>query len=38
VLFIDDDEILAEMSKDMLRRLGYHVTVRNNSLEVLEVS
>ncbi len=28
--------ILAEMGKDMLERLGYHVTVRNSSLEALE--
>ncbi|MCP4337705.1 MAG: response regulator [Desulfobulbaceae bacterium] len=36
ILFIDDEEILAEMGKDMLERLGYHVTVRNNSIEALE--
>ncbi len=35
ILFIDDEEILAEMSKIMLERLGYHVTVRSNSLEAL---
>jgi PAS domain S-box-containing protein len=36
VLFIDDEEILAEMGKHMLERLGYHVTVRKSSLEALE--
>ncbi|MCP3891229.1 MAG: response regulator [Desulfobulbaceae bacterium] len=36
ILFIDDEEILAEMGKDMLERLGYHVTVRKGSLEALE--
>ncbi|MCP3891961.1 MAG: PAS domain-containing protein [Desulfobulbaceae bacterium] len=36
ILFIDDEEILAEMGKHMLERLGYHVTVRTNSLMALE--
>jgi CheY-like chemotaxis protein len=36
ILFIDDEEILAEMGKDMLERLGYHVTVRSNSIKALE--
>ncbi len=36
ILFIDDEEILAEMGKDMLERLGYHVTVRTSSLAALE--
>jgi PAS domain S-box-containing protein len=35
ILFIDDEDILAEMGKVMLERLGYRVTVRNNSLEAL---
>ncbi len=35
VLFIDDEELLAEMGKDMLERLGYHVTVRRSSIEAL---
>jgi PAS domain S-box-containing protein len=35
VLFIDDEELLAEMGKDMLERLGYHVTVRHGGLEAL---
>ncbi len=36
ILFIDDEEMLTEMGKSMLERLGYHVTVRNNSIEALE--
>lgn len=36
ILFIDDDELLADMGKDMLERLGYHVTVRRNGFEALE--
>ncbi len=35
ILFIDDEELLAEMGKDMLERLGYHVTVRHSSIEAL---
>ncbi len=37
ILFIDDEDLLADMSKDMLERLGYHVTVRKSSLEALEI-
>jgi PAS domain S-box-containing protein len=36
VLFIDDEDVLADMGKNMLERLGYHVTVRKSSLEALE--
>ncbi len=36
ILFVDDEEILAQMGKTMLERLGYHVTVRDSSLEALE--
>jgi CheY-like chemotaxis protein/anti-sigma regulatory factor (Ser/Thr protein kinase) len=35
ILFVDDEEMLAEIGKDMLERLGYHVTVRASSLEAL---
>ncbi len=35
ILYIDDEELLAEMGKIMLERLGYHVTVRRSSLEAL---
>ena len=35
ILFIDDEEILGEMARTMLERLGYTVTVKNNSLDAL---
>ncbi len=35
ILFIDDEKLLAEMGKEMLERLGYHVTARHSSLEAL---
>ncbi|HBG21168.1 MAG TPA: hypothetical protein DDY32_18350 [Desulfobulbaceae bacterium] len=35
ILFIDDESMLAEMSRTMLARLGYTVTVRTDSLEAL---
>ncbi|MCB2182477.1 MAG: PAS domain S-box protein [Desulfobulbaceae bacterium] len=35
ILFVDDDELLAEMGKDMLERLGYDVTMRCNSIDAL---
>ena len=35
ILFIDDEEILAEMGKAMLERLGYRVTMKMNSIEAL---
>jgi PAS domain S-box-containing protein len=37
ILFIDDEEFLAEMSKSMLERLGYQVTVQSSSLEGLTI-
>jgi PAS domain S-box-containing protein len=36
ILFIDDEDVLADMGKNMLERLGYHVTARKSSLEALE--
>lgn len=36
ILFIDDEEMLAELGKEMLERIGYKVTVRKSSLEALE--
>jgi CheY-like chemotaxis protein len=36
ILFIDDEEMLAEMGKTMLERLGYRVTARTNSIEALQ--
>ena len=35
ILFIDDEDILVEMGKIMLERLGYKVTTRTNSIEAL---
>ena len=35
ILLVDDEQILADMGKTMLERLGYKVTVRMNSLEAL---
>jgi PAS domain S-box-containing protein len=35
ILFVDDEEILAQMARTMLERLHYQVTVRGSSLEAL---
>lgn len=35
ILFVDDEAPLATLSKTMLERLGYHVTVQTSSLEAL---
>ena len=35
ILLIDDEQMLAEMSKAMLERLGYRVTSEKNSIEAL---
>ncbi len=37
ILFIDDDELIAEMGKNMLETLGYHATVHISSTEALKV-
>ncbi len=37
ILFIDDEEILTELGKEMLGRLGYHVTPMLKSSEALEL-
>lgn len=37
ILFIDDEEMLTEMGKTMLERLGYEVTAETNSLEALKI-
>ena len=37
ILFVDDEEMLAEMGKHMFERLGYRVTMRTNSIEALVV-
>ncbi len=36
ILFVDDEEMLAEMGKNMLERLGYRVTIETNSIEALK--
>lgn len=37
ILFIDDEEVLVEVGRGMLERLGYDVTVRTSSLEAVEL-
>ena len=37
ILFVDDEKLLASMGKDLIERLGYHVTVKQKSFEALEV-
>ena len=37
ILLVDDEEILAELGKTMLERLGYQVTVQTSSLEALAI-
>ncbi|WP_163339086.1 PAS domain-containing protein [Desulfopila sp. IMCC35008] len=37
ILFIDDEEMLAEMGKTMLERLGYKVTVETSSIQALRI-
>jgi len=36
ILLVDDEEVLLQMEKQMLERLGYQVTSRTSSLEALE--
>ncbi|MCL7489374.1 MAG: PAS domain-containing protein [Desulfobulbaceae bacterium] len=36
ILFVDDEELLVQMGRTMLQRLGYTVTVRSNSIDALE--
>jgi len=36
ILLVDDQDMVAQMEKQMLERLGYHVTARNNSIDALE--
>jgi len=35
VLFVDDEEALAQLGREMLEELGYQVTVRSDALEAL---
>jgi PAS domain S-box-containing protein len=37
VLFVDDEEMVTEMMRQMLGKLGYKVTVRKNGKEALEI-
>ena len=37
ILFVDDEEALAEVSKEVLEKLGYDVTIRTSSTEALEL-
>ncbi len=37
ILLVDDEEAIIEMAQSMLRRLGYQVTVVNDSLEAREI-
>ncbi len=37
ILFIDDEQVLANMGKQMLERLGYEVVSRPSSIEALEL-
>ncbi|MBU4262334.1 MAG: response regulator [Proteobacteria bacterium] len=36
ILFVDDEEMIADMGKNMLERLGYSVTTQVNSFEALQ--
>lgn len=36
ILFVDDEELLVELGRDMLEHLGYIVTGRGSSIEALE--
>ncbi|HVO66677.1 MAG TPA: PAS domain S-box protein [Syntrophales bacterium] len=37
ILFVDDEEALVSLGKDMLSSLGYKVTIRTSSVEALEL-
>ncbi len=37
ILFVDDEPPLAELSKQLMERLGYDVTIRTSSIEALEL-
>jgi len=36
ILFVDDEELIADMAKELLERLGYTVTIRKSGFEALE--
>jgi nitrogen-specific signal transduction histidine kinase/ActR/RegA family two-component response regulator len=37
ILFVDDEQVLVEVGKQMLEKLGHEVTTRTNSIEALEL-
>jgi CheY-like chemotaxis protein len=37
ILFVDDEKTLADLGRQMLERLGYHVVCRTSSIEALEL-
>jgi PAS domain S-box-containing protein len=37
ILFVDDELTLVELSKQLMERLGYQVTIRTSSIEALEL-
>jgi signal transduction histidine kinase/CheY-like chemotaxis protein len=37
LLLVDDDPILVELGGEILKKMGYHVVARTNSIEALEV-
>jgi CheY-like chemotaxis protein len=37
ILFVDDEEVLASLAKEMLEKLGYHVQASTSSLEALHL-
>jgi len=36
ILLVDDQDIIVEIERQMLERLGYHITARTSSIEALE--
>jgi signal transduction histidine kinase/ActR/RegA family two-component response regulator len=37
ILIVDDEPTLVELNKQLMERLGYHVTIRTSSIEALEL-
>jgi CheY-like chemotaxis protein len=36
ILLVDDQDLIVDMERQMLERLGYHITARTSSIEALE--
>jgi two-component system, cell cycle sensor histidine kinase and response regulator CckA len=36
ILFVDDEEMIVDIARDMLESLGYHVAARSSAVEALE--